>query len=567
MKVKAAVVVVSGDEPELRLLARALDCAYADRYRVLGASSSSEALGMLRRLQRDGLAVALILVDQRLPQGSGLDLLAETHAIFPEAKRVLLTTFADAQAMIGVIRKARIDHYVVKPWRPPEQNLYPALNDLLAAWEAGPNPTSGSVRIVGYRFSPQSHETRDFFARNCVPFEWLDIERDPEAQRSFDASGVKCTALPLVIFPDGTRLVQPTNAEIAKKIGLTVRPKGQFYDLVIVGSGPAGLAASVYGASEGLRTVTVERHAPGGQAGLSSMIENYLGFPAGLTGTDLARRAVAQARKFGVEIVTPQTATGLRAEGSSRVVILGDGSELSAHVVLLTPGVEWCQLDVPGIERVTGAGVYYGGTLAEALFCRGEDVYIVGGANAAGQAALYFSRYANTVTMLVRGDSLGKSMSQYLIDQIEATQNIRVRLQTIVVGVQGDQRLEAITVRDTAAGKEDTLPTSALFIFIGAKPHTEWLEGVLLRDRHGFIVTGPDLAKLDDGTQAATTARPRGWTLRREPFRLESSAPGIFAAGDVRSGSVKRVAAGVGEGAAAVQYIHEYLGSTRQERR
>ena len=561
---KAALLAVTGDEQELRVLAHDLECAYGSRYRVLGASSAGEALETLRREKIGGEAVALLLVDQRLPQGSGLELLEQASTLVPEAKRVLLTTFADAQAVIGAIKKARIDHYVVKPWQPPEENLYPALNDLLSGWEPSSGLAAGSVRVIGYRFSPRSHETRDFCARNCVPFQWLDIERDPEARRLFAASGVKASALPLVIFPDGTQLVQPTNAEIAEKIGLKVRPEGKFYDLVIVGSGPAGLAASVYGASEGLRTVMIERHAPGGQAGLSSMIENYLGFPAGLSGRDLARRGVAQARKFGVEIVAPQTVTRLRADGPSRVVTLSDGSELSAHVVLLTPGVEWRRLDVPGIERLTGAGVYYGGTLAEAFFCRGEDIYIVGGANAAGQAALYFSRYAKTVTMLVREDSLAKYMSQYLIEQIEATRNVRVRLQTIVVGVQGDTRLEAITIRDTAAGKEDTLPTSALFIFIGAEPHTEWLDGVVERDSRGFILTGPDL---DDRSAGGKMQRPRGWTLEREPYRLESSVPGVFAAGDVRSGSVKRVAAGVGEGAAAVQFIHQYLGSTRQERR
>jgi thioredoxin reductase (NADPH) len=561
---KAALLAVTGDEQELRVLAHDLECAYGRRYRVLGASSAGEALETLRREKIGGEAVALLLVDQRLPQSAGLELLEQASTLFPEAKRVLLTTFADAQAVIGAIKKARIDHYVVKPWQPPEENLYPALNDLLSGWEPSSGLAAGSVRVIGYRFSPRSHETRDFCARNCVPFQWLDIERDPEARRLFAASGVKASALPLVIFPDGTQLVQPTNAEIAEKIGLKVRPEGKFYDLVIVGSGPAGLAASVYGASEGLRTVMIERHAPGGQAGLSSMIENYLGFPAGLSGRDLARRGVAQARKFGVEIVAPQTVTRLRADGPSRVVTLSDGSELSAHVVLLTPGVEWRRLDVPGIERLTGAGVYYGGTLAEAFFCRGEDIYIVGGANAAGQAALYFSRYAKTVTMLVREDSLAKYMSQYLIEQIEATRNVRVRLQTIVVGVQGDTRLEAITIRDTAAGKEDTLPTSALFIFIGAEPHTEWLDGVVERDSRGFILTGPDL---DDRSAGGKMQRPRGWTLEREPYRLESNVPGIFAAGDVRSGSVKRVAAGVGEGAAAVQFIHQYLGSTRQERR
>jgi thioredoxin reductase (NADPH) len=564
---KTAILAVSGDEQELHVLMGDLERAYGSRYRVLGASSAREALETLRRSKFGGEAVALLLVDHRLPESSGLELLEQARTVVPEAKRVLLVTFADAQAVIGAVKNARIDHYVVKPWQPPDQNLYPALNDLLTGWEAGRSLAAGSVLLVGYRFSPRSHETRDFCARHCVPFRWLDIERDPEARRLLGASGVKAPALPVVIFPDGTQLVQPTNAAIAEKIGLKVRPEGKFYDLVIVGSGPAGLAASVYGASEGLRTVMIERHAPGGQAALSSMIENYLGFPAGLSGSDLARRGVAQARKFGVEIVAPQTVTRLRADGSSRVVTLRDDSELSAHVVLLTPGVQWRRLEVPGIERLTGAGVYYGGTPAEALFCRGEDVYIVGGANSAGQAALFFARYARTVTMLVREDTLGRSMSKYLVDQIEATSNVRVLLQTVVVGVEGETRLEAITVRDTAAGKEDTVPATALFIFIGAEPHTEWLDGVVERDRRGYVVTGPDLARLDDEPGDGTAGRPRDWTLEREPYRLESSVPGIFAAGDVRSGSVKRVAAGVGEGAAAVQFIHQYLASTRQERR
>jgi thioredoxin reductase (NADPH) len=368
---------------------------------------------------------------------------------------------------------------------------------------------------------------------------------------------VKASRLPLLQFPDGTQLVQPTNAEIAEKIGLRVRPEETFYDLVIVGAGPAGLAAAVYGASEGLRTVMVERHAPGGQAGLSAKIENYLGFPAGLSGADLARRAVAQARKFGVEIVTPQVVTGLRAEGSARVVTLGDGSELRCQVVLLATGVEWRRLDVPGIERLVGAGVYYGGTLAEAFFCRDEDVYIVGGGNSAGQAALHFARYARRVTMLVRGDSLAESMSQYLIDQIEETKNVEVRLRTSVVAVQGQERLEAITVLDAATGQKETVPTNALFLFIGGVPQTEPFGSVLARDGQGFILTGADLAgSTGDGH------RPRGWPLDRDPFWLESSVPGVFVAGDVRHGSVKRVAAGVGEGATAVSLIHEYLAST-----
>ena len=425
-------------------------------------------------------------------------------------------------------------------------NRFPGVSSGGMDWE--PQPSSPrSLTVVGYRFSPQCHETRDFLVRNCVPFDWLDIERDEEARRLMIAAGLKSSQLPLVLFPDGTQFVQPTNAEIAKRVGLQVRPVKTSYDLVIVGGGPAGLAAAVYGASEGLRTVMIERQAPGGQAGLSSMIENYLGFPAGLSGADLARRAVAQARRFKVEIVTPQAVTGLWVDGPSRFVRLDDGLELQCEAALLAMGVEWSRLDVPGIERLTGAGVYYGGTLAEAVLCRNEDVFIVGGANSAGQAALYFSRYARTVTMLVRGDSLARSMSQYLVDQIGATKNIQVRLRTTVVEVHGSDRLEAITILDDATGQKQKLATNALFIFIGANPHTEYLEGTVERDRHGFILTGRDIAVC---------------ALEREPYWLESSIPGVFAAGDVRHGSVKRVAAAVGEGAAAVQFVHYYLNST-----
>jgi thioredoxin reductase (NADPH) len=492
-----------------------------------------------------------------MPEMNGVEVLEQAAALCPDSKRALLTMYGDVEAAISAIKKIRIDHFLIKPCQPPEQQLYPALNDLLADWEARCRPPLEGVRVVGSRFSPQSHELRDFLVRNCVPFEWLDIERDAEARRMLGVADLKASRLPIVLFPDGTQLVQPTNAGLAEKIGLKVHPSRSSYDLVIVGGGPAGLAAAVYGASEGLRTVMVERQAPGGQAGLSAMIENYLGFPAGLSGADLARRAVAQARKFEVEIVSPQVVTSLRAEGSSRIITLSDGSELHCEVVLLAVGVEWRMLNVPGIDRLTGAGVYYGGTLAEAFFCRNEDIYIVGGANSAGQAALYFSRYARSVTLLVRADSLSKSMSHYLIDQIEATKNIKVRLQTEVVEAHGDDRLESITVLNTATGVKETLRTNALFIFIGALPHTEWLEGVVERDSHGFILTGPDLEKQGGGGH-----RPPGWLLDRDPFWLESRTPGVFAAGDVRHGSVKRVAAGVGEGATAVQFIHQYLNAT-----
>jgi thioredoxin reductase (NADPH) len=414
--------------------------------------------------------------------------------------------------------------------------------------------------VVGYRFSPRAHQTRDFLVRNCVPFQWLDLERDPEARRMLEDAGVDASRLPIVRFPDGSELVQPSNGEIAERIGLRIRPAGAFYDFVIVGGGPTGLAAAVYAASEGLRTVLVERHAPGGQAGLSPMIENYLGFPAGLTGGDLARRAVAQARKFGAELVTPQFVTTIRADGSGRLVTLADGAVVRCQALLLAMGMEWRRLDVPGLDRLIGAGVYYGGTVAEALMCRNEDVYLVGGANSAGQAALSFARYARKVTMLVRGDSLAKSMSQYLIDHIEKTKNVEVRLRTTVTSVEGTTRLEALTVRDDARNTTETRPTHALFIFIGGVPHAQCVEGLVERDGHGFILTGGDLPRAGD------PSRWRGWPLEREPFWLESNVPGIFAAGDVRHGSVKRVAAGVGEGAAAVQFVHQFLQSNVGDR-
>ena len=554
---KPILFVVDDDEEELRLLERDLEREYGERYRVLGGTSGREALEKLRQLKNNSEPVALLLADWRMPQMNGIEFLDQAVTLFPDAKRVLLTTYTENEAAISAIKTVGIDHYLMKPCQPPEQNLYPALKDLLADWEACPLPPLESVRIVGYRFSPESHQTRDFLVRNCVPFEWLDIERDEKARRLLAGAGVDASRLPIVLFPDGSRLVQPSNAEIAEKIGLKARPGQTSYDLVIIGGGPAGLAAAVYGASEGLRTVMVERQAPGGQAGLSPKIENYLGFPAGLSGTDLARRAVAQAKKFEVEIVAPQVVNGLRVDGSSKVVTLSDGLQLQCEVVVLATGVEWRRLDAPGIDRLTGAGVYYGGTLAEAFFCRDEDVYIVGGANSAGQAALYFARYARTVTMLVRGDSLSKEMSHYLIEQIRGTKNIKLRLRTTVIEAHGEKHLDAITVFDASTGKKEKIRTNSLFIFIGAEPHTEWLENVVQRDDHGFILTGPDLAKLGgEGHQ------PPGWPLDRDPFWLESSVPGIFAAGDVRHGSVKRVAAGVGEGATAVRFIHQYLNSS-----
>lgn len=556
---KPIILLVSDDEDALQSIGRELERRYGQRYRVVKASDASAGLENLMQLKNSGEQLALVIADQHIAQMSGPAFLAQAVALFPDARRILLTTYGNVNCAVKAIKEFQIDDYLVKPCLPPEQNLYPAINDLLADWESRSHPPVEGLRVVGCRFSPESHQLRDFLVRNCVPFEWLDIEREPEVRRLLGDDELKNVRLPVVLFPDGTNLIQPTNAELAEKIGLKVRPEGSFYDLVIVGGGPSGLASSVNGASEGLRTVMVERHAPGGQAGLSSMIENYLGFPAGLSGADLARRAVAQAKKFECEIVSPQVVTGLNVEGSSRVIKLSDGTELRCHVVLLATGVEWRRLDVPGIDRLIGAGVYYGGTIAEAFFCRNEDIYIVGGANSAGQAAVHFSRYARTVTMLVRGESLAESMSRYLVDQIHSIENIKVRLRTTVVAVHGDGRLESITVFDAAKNERETLPTNALFIFIGALPHTEWLQEMVERDDHGFILTGPDLQE-----GRGNGHWPRGWMLDRDPFWLESSQPGIFAAGDVRHGSVKRVAAGVGEGATAVQFIHQYLASSER---
>jgi thioredoxin reductase (NADPH) len=553
---KPVIFVVDDNADARKVVALDLNNRYAQRYRILQAASGSEALETLRQLRDESQPVALILSSQHLPDMNGAEFLAQANGYLPDARRALLTPFDETESAIKAIEKFHVDDYLITPCHPPEQKLYPAVNDLLADWEARTHPPIAGVRIVGSRFSPEAHQIRDFLARNCVPFEWLDIEQDDEARQLLSTDDQKASRLPIVILPDGTQLSQPTAVELAEKIGLKVHPDDDFYDLVIIGGGPAGLASSVYGASEGLHTIMVERRAPGGQAVLSSLIENYLGFPAGLSGADLARRAVAQAKKFEVEIVSPQVVTNLRVDGSSRIVTLSDGSELRCHVVLLATGVEWRRLDVPGLDKLIGAGVYYGGTLAEAFFCRNEDIYIVGGANSAGQAAVSFSRYARTVTMLVRGNVLSESMSRYLVDQIESIKNINVRLRTTVVEAHGDQRLEAITVFDAVRGEKETLPTNSLFIFIGALPHTEWVVKVVDTDEHGFILTGPDLARHQGNGHV-----PRNWPLQRDPFWLESSQPGIFAAGDVRHGSVKRVAAGVGEGATAVQFIHQYLAS------
>jgi thioredoxin reductase (NADPH) len=551
---KPILLTVDDDAEVLRAVERDLRRRYGERYRVLRADSGAAALEALKGLKRRNDSVGLLLADQRMPQMTGVEFLGQAMEFFPNAKRVLLTAYADTEAAIRAINDARIHHYLLKPWDPPEEHLYPVLDDLLEDWMASFRPPFEGVRVLGTRWSPHSYAIRDFLTRNQSPYQWIDVEtaeQNAEVRRLVKALGAEASSLPKVLFPDGSSLDDPSTAQLAEKLGLRVRPEMAFYDLVIVGGGPAGLAAAVYGASEGLRTVLVEMEAPGGQAGMSSRIENYLGFPSGLSGGDLARRAVAQARRFGVEILSPQQVAAVRVEDPSRIVKLAEGSEVGCKVLLIATGVSYRKLDIPGAERLQGSGVYYGSAMTEAMASKDEDVYIVGGANSAGQAAMYFSKYARRVVMVVRGGSLSASMSQYLIDQIKNTPNIQVETYARVVEVFGDQHLEALSIHCGDNGNTERVPANSLFVFIGAEPNTDWLAGVVDRDQRGFILTGTDL--LRDGK------RPQGWPLARDPYWTETSVPGIFAAGDVRHGSVKRVASGVGEGSIAVQFIHQYL--------
>jgi thioredoxin reductase (NADPH) len=548
---KPVILAVDDDPQVLRAVERDLRRKYAREYRVLRADSGESALDTLGKLKLRGDPVALFLVDQRMPRMTGVEFLEKAVEVFPEAKRDLLTAYADTDAAIRAINEVGLDYYLQKPWDPPEEHLYPILDDQLEEWISGFRPPFEGLRVVGNRWSSDSHRLRDFLARNRVSYRWLDVEGSDEARRILEQLDHGAFKLPVVVLEDGSHIEAPDNREVAEKIGLKTRAERPFYDLIIVGAGPAGLAAAVYGASEGLRTVLIEREVPGGQAGTSSKIENYLGFHSGIAGGELSRRAVAQAKRFGVEILTPQEVRSVRVEDRYRVVTLADGTELSGDVLLIATGVSYRKLDVPGVERLTGAGVYYGAAITEALSCRDDDVYIVGGANSAGQAAMYLSQFARSVTLLVRGDSLERSMSRYLIDEIEARDNIHVRLNSGVARVDGEQNLETVTIRETTSGKEDTIPAAGLFIFIGALPGTDWLDGIVKRDERGFILSGPDL--MQDGK------RPQGWRLDRDPYLLETNVPGMFVAGDVRHGSVKRVASGVGEGSIAVQFVHQYM--------
>jgi thioredoxin reductase (NADPH) len=546
------ILTLDDDVNVLRAVERDVKNEYGSEFRVARADSGDAALQLLVELKKRGDPSALFLVDQRMPGMTGVEFLEKAVDLYPDAKRVLLTAYADTDAAIKAINDVQIDHYLLKPWDPPQEKLYPVLTDLLDDWRAAYRPPFEGIRLVGNQWAPAVHRVKDFLARNNIPYLWLDPELSEEARQLIEASGRKME-LPCLFFPDGTTLENPENREVAQQVGLQTTADRPFYDLAVVGAGPAGLAAAVYGASEGLRTIVVEKQAPGGQAGMSSRIENYLGFPKGLSGAELARRAVSQARRFGVEILTAQEVVGFEADGPLRTLKLSDGAELCCRAMLVATGVSYRQLQAKGIEKLTGAGVYYGAAMSEGESVRGKDVYIVGGANSAGQAAMYFSGFAQTVTMLVRRESLSSTMSQYLIEQIEATDNIRVWAKAEIQEAMGSERLEKLLIACDGGQTVETVEASALFIFIGAKPHTDWLGDTVARDPHGFILSGPEA--LANG--AAAPSPP----LARDRFLLETSLPGVFVAGDVRHGSVKRVASAVGEGSMAVMYVHRYLSS------
>ena len=548
------VLLTVDDDPEvLNAIERDLRHHFRADYRVVKASSGAQALETVRQLKERGAPVALFLVDERMPQMTGTQFLMEAIKLYPDARRVLLTAYADTETAIRAINDVGLDHYLLKPWEPPTERLFPVLEDLLSDWFARSRPTFDGIRVAGNALSPASYAVKDFLASNQVPYQWLDMENEAAVRDLLSGSAGGAARLPIVMFPDGTVLVQPTTRELAEKLGMQTRAQQPFYDLIVVGGGPAGLAAAVYGASEGLRTILVERSAPGGQAGTSSNIENYLGFPGGVSGTDLARRAATQAKRFGAEIIAVQEAVQIKREDPYRKVVLSDGSELSGYAVLIAPGMEVRRLEVPGIEGLMGAGVYYGAALTEAATYRGQDVVIVGGANSAGQGAMFFSRHARKVTILVRGPKLSTGMSRYLVDRIAEAPNIEVLVNTSVAAVKGNGRLEAVTVADATTGAQRDVPAAGMFIFIGTAPRTDLCKDLVLRDPQGFVLTGRDV--MIEGR------RPAGWTADRDPLPFETSVPGIFCAGDARHGSGKRVAAAVGEGSATVSMIHQYLGT------
>jgi thioredoxin reductase (NADPH) len=550
---KPAIISVDDDPQVLSAVGRDLRSRYAEDFRIVGASSGDEALQTLVELQARGDTIALFLVDQRMPEMSGTEFLIEARKLYPDAKRVLLTAYADTEAAIQAINDVELDHYLMKPWDPPEDNLYPVVDDLIDDWQATVVPAFDGIRVAGTTWSPASHDAKDFLARNQVPYRFLDIERDPEAARMVAAVGEGSSKLPVVFFPGGEVLVEPDRRALADAVGMRTEADRPFYDLIIVGGGPAGLAGAVYGASEGLRVVLIEREATGGQAGTSSRIENYLGFPKGVSGADLARRATAQATRLGAEIVTATEVTRVEVNDPVKVVKLADGKELQCHALLIASGMTVRKLSVPGYEQFHGAGVYYGAAASEALTYQDREVYVIGGANSAGQGAMMFARFASTVHLVVRAETLELRMSQYLVEQIRSEDNIDIHVNTEVVAVEGTQSVESITIRDLESGDETTRSASALFIFVGAVPHSKFVDDLVLTNDRGFILTGPDVTAADP--------RDSKWMLERDPYLLETNVPGIFAAGDVRHGAVRRVASAVGQGSVAISFVHQYLES------
>jgi thioredoxin reductase (NADPH) len=547
---RTSILTVDDDPGVSRAVARDLRRRYGDSHRIVRAESGEQALDALREMKLRGDTVAVLLADYRMPGMNGLDFLEAAMDLYPSARRVLLTAYADTGAAIEAINVVDLDHYLLKPWDPPEEKLYPVIDAQLDAWNAADHRPVLETKVVGHRWSARSSQVREFLARNQVPYRWYSSD-SAEGKQLLEAAEIDARQIPLVVAADGVAMVNPSDTELASHVGLATTPSQDFYDLIVIGGGPAGLGSAVYGASEGLRTVMVERLATGGQAGQSSRIENYLGFPDGVSGSQLTDRARRQAEKFGAELITTRDVIGLEVKGSARTVRFADGQSIDAHTVILATGVSYRQLAAEGCDQLTGRGVFYGSALTEAANCKEQDVYIVGGANSAGQAAVYLARTARSVTILVRGESLTQSMSYYLIQQIEGIENIHVRTCTEVVEAHGHKQLEQITVQDKNTGARETVEAGWLFVFIGAAPRTDWLDGKVARDPRGFVIAGPDLVV--DG------ALPAGWKLDRQPFHLETSVPGVFAAGDVRSESAKRVASAVGEGAMAVMLVHRYL--------
>jgi thioredoxin reductase (NADPH) len=551
-KEKKPIIFALDDDPAvIKAITRDLRNQYRKEYRILSTDSANEALNSLEELKKRGEEVAVFLSDQRMPEMLGVEFLEKAKDFYPEAKKVLLTAYSDIEAAIKAINDVQLDYYLTKPWNPPEENLYPVLNDQLEEWQSNYIPDFQGIRIIGYQWSPRTHAVKDFLSGNLIPYQFLDIQNEPKAQELMDLYAIDLKDLPAVIFEDNSFVVNPELQDVGNKVGMKSQAAKKMYDVVIIGAGPAGLAAAVYGGSEGLETLLIERRAPGGQAGTSSRIENYLGFPKGLSGAELSRRAISQATRFGIEFLSPQSVEDIRVQDNYKILTLGDGSEINTKSVVVATGVDYRKLDSSGLENFTGAGVYYGAATTEAHACKNKDVYIVGGGNSAGQAAMYLSKFASNVFIVIRKRDLSGSMSQYLIDQIGQAENIHLMPESEVVSVEGDGKLEYICLKQNATGEVSRKMIGALLIFIGARPYTDWLNEDIIRNDKGFVETGSNLLKYADFKKT--------WKLEREPLLLETSQPGVFAAGDVRAGAMNRVASAVGEGAMAIKFVHEYL--------